>query len=133
MGARGAGGEEQRRYPWGDDIDPSRANFLPDPALKRVRGTRPVGNYPPNAFELYDMVGNVWEWMADWYKPDTYRGTEVRNPRGAPTGRLRVVRGGSWVTHDELQLRCSNRHKVPADTYSYSVGFRVAYTDERLS
>ena len=109
------------------------AFFKPDPALKRLRDTRPVGNYPSNAYELYDMVGNVWEWMGDWYKPDAYRMPERRNPRGASTGRLRVVRGGSWVTHDVLQLRCATRHKVPSDTYTYSIGFRVAYTDERLS
>jgi sulfatase modifying factor 1 len=124
------GGLEGCRYPWGDDIDPSRANFLPDPALKRHRGTRPVGSYPPNAFELYDMVGNVWEWVADWYRPDAYRHVDDRNPRGPAVGRLRVVRGGSWVTHDVLQLRCAHRHKVPADTYTYSIGFRVAYSGD---
>lgn len=124
------GGIEGRRYPWGDDIDPSRANFLPDPALKRHRGTRPVGGYPPNAFDLYDMVGNVWEWVADWYRPDAYRNGDERNPRGPSVGRLRLVRGGSWVTHDVLQLRCAHRHKVPADTYAYSIGFRVAHGDE---
>jgi formylglycine-generating enzyme required for sulfatase activity len=40
-----------------------------------------------------------------------------------------VLRGGSWVTHDVLQLRCSHRHKVPPDSYAYSIGFRVAYTE----
>lgn len=124
------GGLEGRRYPWGDDIDPSRANFLPDPALKKHRGTRPVGCYPPNALELYDMSGNVWEWVEDWYRSDAYRIADVHNPRGASEGTLRLVRGGSWVTHDVLQLRCAHRHKVPTDTYAYSIGFRVAYSDE---
>ena len=120
----------ERRYPWGDDIDPSRANFLPDPGLKRYRGTRPVGSYPPNAFALYDMAGNVWEWVADWYGADTYRQDDARNPRGPGEGTLRIVRGGAWVTHDVSQLRCAHRHKVPADTYAYSIGFRVAYSDD---
>jgi formylglycine-generating enzyme required for sulfatase activity len=123
------GGIESRRYPWGDDIDPSRANFLPEPALKKHRGTRPVGCYPPNGFELFDVSGNVWEWVSDWYSPVAYRDTERRNPRGAPAGALRIVRGGSWVTHDVLQLRCAHRHKVPADTYAYSIGFRVVYSE----
>lgn len=120
---------EGRRYPWGDDIDPSRAHFLPDPRLKRNRGTCPVGSYPPNGFGLYDMAGNVWEWVADWYAPDAYRHGHVRNPRGPVDGSLRLLRGGSWVTHDVFQLRCAHRHKVPPDTYAYSIGFRVAYSD----
>ena len=126
------GGLEGRRYPWGDDIDASRANFLPDPALKKHRGTRPVGCYPPNALELYDMSGNVWEWVADWYRPDSYRVAEAHNPRGPRDGTLRLLRGGSWVTHDVDQLRCAHRHKVPADTYAYSIGFRVAYSEESV-
>jgi formylglycine-generating enzyme required for sulfatase activity len=119
---------EKRRYPWGDDIDPSRANFLPDPALKRHRGTSAVGGYDPNGFGLYDMSGNVWEWVADWYAADAYRGATRRNPIGPAEGMLRIVRGGSWVTHDVGQLRCAHRHKVPLDTYAYSIGFRVAYS-----
>ena len=124
------GGLTQQRFPWGDDVDASRANFLPDPSLKRHRGTRPVGCYPPNAFELYDMAGNVWEWVADWYRPDAYRLAEGRNPRGPGNGALRLVGGGWWVTHDVLQLRCAHRHKVPPDTYAYSIGFRVVYSDD---
>ena len=118
------------RYPWGNDVDASRANFLPDPSLKRHRGTRPVGCYPPNALQLYDMTGNVWQWVADWYCADSYRNGDNRNPRGPGSGTLRLVRGGSWVTHDVDQLCCSHRHKVPPDTYAYSIGFRVVYSDD---
>lgn len=125
------GGLDGMRYPWGDDVDASRANFLPDPALKRHRGTQPVGSYPPNPLQLYDMAGNVWQWVADWYRADAYRAGEDRNPRGPTSGTMRVLRGGSWVTHDVQQLRCAHRHKVPPDTYSYSIGFRVVYSDDR--
>ena len=124
------GNLDRTRYPWGDDVDASRANFLPDPALKRHRGTRPVGCYAANGLQLYDMAGNVWQWVADWYRPDAYRVEERRNPRGPGSGTLRIVRGGSWVTHDVDQLRCAHRHKVPADTYTYSIGFRVVYSDD---
>jgi formylglycine-generating enzyme required for sulfatase activity len=122
------GGLERKRYPWGDDIDPSRGNFLPEPSLKRHRGTSPVGSYPANGFELSDMAGNVWQWVADWYGANTYREFEPNNPRGPAHGVFRVLRGGSWVTHDVRQLRCAHRHSVPPDTYAYSIGFRVVYS-----
>ena len=64
---------------------------------------------------------------------DAYRNGENRNPRGPSSGSLRVVRGGSWVTHDVDQLRCAHRHKVPPDTYAYSIGFRVVYSDDGTS
>ncbi len=122
------GGVDGRRYPWGDIVDPSRSNFLPDSGLKRMRGTRPVGTFPANGFGLHDMTGNVWEWVADWYAADAYRTLGNANPGGPMSGGMRVLRGGSWVTYDVLQLRCAYRHKVPPDTYAYSIGFRVAYT-----
>ncbi len=119
------GGIEGQRYPWGDDLDASCCNFLTDPAVKRQRGTRPTGTYPPNAYGLYDMCGNVWEWVADWYGAEYYGFGDMRNPRGPDTGNMRVVRGGSWVNEDVSMLRCAYRHKVPPDTYAYSVGFRI--------
>ncbi|MBI3490587.1 MAG: formylglycine-generating enzyme family protein [Acidobacteria bacterium] len=116
---------EGQRYPWGNDIDSSRCNYLTDPSLKRQRGTRSTGTYPPNAYGLYDMCGNVWEWVSDWYSAESYGFGDARDPRGPASGSLRIVRGGSWVTEDLSMLRCAYRHKVPPDTYSYSVGFRV--------
>ena len=53
------GGFDGRRYPWGNDIDASRGNYLTETATKRQRGTRPTGTYPPNAFGLYDVCGNA--------------------------------------------------------------------------
>jgi len=71
------------------------------------------------------MIGNVWEWVSDWYGADYYGIDRIDNPRGPDTGSLRIVRGGSWVSDDVDMLRCAYRHKVPPDTYAYSVGFRV--------
>jgi formylglycine-generating enzyme required for sulfatase activity len=119
------GGTEGLRYPWGNGIDASRANYLTDPATRPQRGTRPTGTYPPNAYGLCDVCGNVWEWVADWYGADYYGLGETRDPRGPQTGKVRVVRGGSWVNDDVAMLRCAYRHRVPPDTYSYSVGFRI--------
>lgn len=128
---RAARGERDgARFPWGNHVDGAHANFLPEPSQKRQRGTQPVGSYPPNDLNLYDMAGNVWQWVADWYRADAYRAGDRRNPRGPGTGALRIVRGGSWVTHDLNQLRCAHRHKVPPDTYTYSIGFRVVYSDD---
>ena len=119
------GGVEGHRYPWGDDIDPARCNFLADPSVKRQRGTRPTGTFPPNPYGLYDMSGNVWEWVADWYGAEYYGNGDQRDPRGPSSGTMRIVRGGSWVNNDVSMLRCAYRHKVPPDTYAYSVGFRI--------
>jgi sulfatase modifying factor 1 len=119
------GGGEGQRYPWGHDIDSSRANFLGALGVKRDGGTRPTGTYPPNGYGLCDVAGNVWEWVADWYQMDYYANGNTRDPVGPPTGTMRIVRGGSWVNDDVNMLRCAYRHKVPPDTYAYSVGFRI--------
>jgi formylglycine-generating enzyme required for sulfatase activity len=119
------GGRRGDRYPWGDRFDQSMLNFLSDPAEKAQHGTTPCGMYPVNDYGLSDMAGNVWQWVHDWYAADAYKGAAASAP--APEARrLRVLRGGSWVVSDVRMLRCSYRHKVPPDTYSYAIGFRVA-------
>ncbi len=120
------GGAESKRYPWGDRLDRNTANFLDDPALKATHGTTPCRQYAPNAFGVYDMAGNVWEWVQDWYDQGYYATSPGRNPQGPSRGSLRIVRGGSWLVADVRMLSCSHRHKVPPDTYSYAIGFRVA-------
>jgi formylglycine-generating enzyme required for sulfatase activity len=120
------GGVDGRRYPWGDRIDPGMANFLSDPSLKTAHGTSRCGAYPPNGFGLYDMAGNVWEWIHDWYGADFYATSPQENPTGPASGQLRLLRGGSWLVADVRMLSCSYRHKVPPDTYSYGIGFRIA-------
>ena len=123
------GGLEGFRYPWGNEIDPSRGNFLADSAAKPQRGTRPTGTYPPNGFGLYDMAGNVWEWVSDWFHRDYYAAGEAVDPKGPAVGTLRIVRGGAWVNDDVSMLRCAYRHTVPPDTYAYSIGFRIVCSD----
>jgi sulfatase modifying factor 1 len=120
------GGTEGKRYPWGDRLDRNLANFLGDPGLRPQQGTTPCRAYPPNGYGLFDMVGNVWEWVHDWYDPLYYAASPGRNPEGPHHGHLRIVRGGAWLVGDVRMLSCSHRHKVPADTYSYTIGFRVA-------
>ena len=119
------GGVEGMKYPWGNEIDPSRCNYLSAPSAKKQRGTRPTGTYSPNPFGLCDVAGNVWEWVADWYDAEHYGESDAVDPQGPPKGSLHIVRGGSWVTDDVSMLRCAYRHAVPPDTFAYSVGFRI--------
>ena len=120
------GGLDAKRYPWGDRLDRNQANFLVDPSLKTVRGTSRCRTYPPNGYGLFDVAGNVWEWVQDWHSPTYYASSPLNSPAGPPEGTLRVLRGGSWLSADVRMLSCSHRHCVPPDTYSYGIGFRIA-------
>ena len=119
---KAARGPEERRYPWGDAWDPSKANG--EAKLKR---TTPVGTYPQGAspYGLHDMAGNVWEWVADWYAEDYYKRGPTPDPRGPEAGEFRVARGGSWLDHHAV-LATTFRHPI-APSYSVNVvGFRCA-------
>jgi sulfatase modifying factor 1 len=101
-------GAEGTRFPWGDDpFGPDgepRLNFWQgrDHRVADVQDgylyTSPVRAYPPNAWGVYDVAGNVWQFTADWYSPDTYTLDQagVTDPKGPPDGWARVARGGSW-------------------------------------
>ena len=120
------GGLEGKPFPWGDGLGATNAAFLADPSLKARMGTRAAKSFPPNGYGVFDAAGNVWTWVADWYRADYYSVSDPRNPRGPASGSLRLLRGGAWTSADQRYLRCACRHAVPPDTYSYSIGFRVA-------
>ncbi len=99
------GGLIGKKYPWGDSIDSSKANY--DENLGR---TTPVGSYPPNNYGLYDMAGNVWEWVSDWHDYNYYSSSNsYTNPQGPNGGSYRVLRGGGCYTFLAGNLRCANR------------------------
>ena len=86
-----------------------------------LKHTSKVRSYPPNAWRLYDLHGNVWEWCADWY--GEYSDKAVADPRGADKGDFRVLRGGSW--DDGAQFcRSGNRHGCAPDLRLSAIGFR---------
>jgi formylglycine-generating enzyme required for sulfatase activity len=100
---------------------------IPFPFLSRRDGyewTAPVGKFQPNAFGLYDMHGNVWEWCSDWYDENYYASSPTDDPKGASAGSSRVLRGGGFYDAP-VALRCASRDNVDPSYRRYRNGFRV--------
>ena len=100
---------------WGGNIFPCDDGY---------KFTAPAGNYQPNPFGLYDMLGNVWEWCADWYSGGYYSKSPEKNPQGPIGGRYRVLRGGAWVSFPG-RVRAANRSWGTPGVRNSSKGFRL--------
>jgi formylglycine-generating enzyme required for sulfatase activity len=139
-----ARGSDGRKYPWGDEepgptllnacgkecVDWGRKNRVETKAMFSADDgwatTAPVGSFPRGAsrYGLQDVVGNVWEWVSDWYAE--YPRSELVDPAGPAAGDERVIRGGAWNGGYPAWVRPTFRYKdVPAKR-SYGIGFRCA-------
>jgi formylglycine-generating enzyme required for sulfatase activity len=139
-----ARGPDGRKYPWGDDppgpgwlnacgkecMAWGLKNGIEEKAMYDVddgfANTAPVGSFPKGAsrYGVKDVVGNVWEWVADFYGP--YASDEQKEPRGPEAGTERVIRGGAWNGSFASWVRPTFRYKDSPAKRSYGIGFRCA-------
>ncbi|MGY1746450.1 formylglycine-generating enzyme family protein [Blastococcus sp. SYSU D00695] len=141
------GGLPGARFPWGDELRPRgkwllniwqgrfpTTNTLEDGYLT----TGPAKAFHQNPYGLWSLVGNVWEWCADWFSPTDYAersraaaGRPVTGPRGPATGEARVMRGGSFLCHDSYcyRYRVAARSSNTPESSSSNIGFRCANDD----
>jgi formylglycine-generating enzyme required for sulfatase activity len=136
------GGLSGKRFPWGDTISQTQANYYassdysyaydlssevnnyhPTYATGAEAYTSPVGDFAANGYGLYDMAGNVLQWCWDWY--GTYNTGTPTDPRGVISGTSRVLRGGGW-TSDASNCRTADRFYFGASHTFSGFGFRVA-------
>jgi formylglycine-generating enzyme required for sulfatase activity len=117
-------------YSCGDKLTPKDAHFAAPGAFGKSGGsghTQPVGKLPPNPFGLYDMHGNVQEWVGDWYDEYYYHDSPKDDPPGPEHGTLKVVRGGCWTAF-AADCRSAARRGHAANSPSNNIGFRVVLT-----
>jgi formylglycine-generating enzyme required for sulfatase activity len=129
------GGLEQKRYPWGNELEPNGEHYcniwqgkFPESNTSDdgYKGTAPAKSFPENGFGLYNMSGNVWEWCSDWFSRSIHNRGGRTNPKGPLTGETKIMRGGSYLCHESY----CNRYRVAArtsntpDSSSGHLGFR---------
>lgn len=127
---KAARGTDGRTYPWGEGIDCQRANYYRQQGTEFVAcagDTTQVGSYESgqSPYGAYDLTGNVWEWVADWYGSSYYKESPASNPPGPVSGSARVVRGGSWQFSD-FSVRTTRRYWFNPANALENVGFRCA-------
>jgi formylglycine-generating enzyme required for sulfatase activity len=142
------GGLEGKRYAWGDEFKVD-GKFMTNTwtgnfPYKNTKedgfvGAAPVKSYPANGYGLFDMCGNVWNWVSDWYRPDIHARNKLegscQNPQGPKSSynpdhphqtQERVIKGGSFLCHPDYceSYRPSARRGTPPDTGTSHIGFR---------
>jgi Uncharacterized conserved protein len=114
-------------FAFGDRLNSKQANFYASKETFLGRTTA-VGSYQPNAWGLYDMHGNVWEWCQDWYDKDYYAQSPGVDPQGPESGSFRVKRGGSWFANEQQPPRSAIRAHYSPENYMGDLGFRLVRT-----
>lgn len=129
------GGLEQKLYPWGDELTPGGQHLcniwqgeFPDADMAEdgYSAPAPVDAFPPNAFGIYSITGNAWEWCVDWFHPAYHAWATRINPVGPRRGTGKVIKGGSYLCHNSY----CNRYRVAArsantpDSTTTNMGFR---------
>ena len=126
---KSAGGTDGRTYPWGNEHPTKFFANVSQEHWNNHNALTPVGVFEDgkSPYGIYDMAGNVWEWVSDWYDPDYYKTGPPRNPAGPPKGESKVIRGGSWGSGPDA-LRVSNREIHLPSFRGLGTGFRCAKT-----
>lgn len=132
---KAARGTDGSIYPWGNTFDGTRLNFCDKNCIVSwadksfddgYADVAPVGSFPSgqSVYKVFDMAGNAWEWVNDWYSDTYYQNSPSSNPLGPQTGQNRILRGGSWDYHSD-GARSASRLMTTAVTDNY-VGLRCA-------
>ena len=123
-----ARGGTSTEFFWGDTIDDDFVWYFGTSNYK----THPVGSKKPNHFGLYDVLGNVWEWVEDWFSKDYFKTSPIKNPKGPSTGRFKVKCGGSQanlISH----IKSHTRYRAHENRRHYFIGFRIAFSDNKTN
>jgi formylglycine-generating enzyme required for sulfatase activity len=129
------GGLDQKLYPWGDELMPEGKHLcniwqgkfpLENTEEDGFASVAPVDAFPPNGFGLYSIVGNTWEWCADWFDATFHVLATRDNPVGPATGAGRVLKGGSYLCHSSYcnRYRVAARSSNTPDSATTNIGFR---------
>ena len=131
---KAAKGGKSTMFSWGDEFQSGKANMCDshcDESWKESQfndgygTTAPVGSFPPNDYGVFDMAGNVYEWVMDWYDEDYYAAIVTKSPTGPQQGKEKVFRGGSWINYS-VGVRPADRTSAKTGKRFNFVGFRCA-------
>ena len=126
---KAARGVDGRKYPWGNEWEKSRV-IREKNSGRRTHPVDRTANTHRSPYGVVDMVGNVWEWLSDWYGEDYFRNAPNRNPKGPPSGKSRMLRGAGWYFNKAAEFRIAFRGRHNPDSWNENRSFRCAKDPE---